>query len=86
MNLKLSSQIKDIDTDLIYKKLIKKVKAYNPDIDEQLLHKAYQTSKKYHQNQYRKSGEPFVVHPLEVAGILADIELDRGIYCICNFT
>jgi len=77
MNLKLSSHIKDIDTDLIYKKLIKKVKAYNPDIDEQLFHKAYQTSKKYHQNQYRKSGEPFVVHPLEVAGILADIELDE---------
>ncbi|GAH07052.1 unnamed protein product, partial [marine sediment metagenome] len=57
--------------------LVKKIKAYNPDVDNQLLHKAYLISKKYHQNQYRKSGEPFVVHPLEVAGILADIELDQ---------
>ena len=77
MNLELNSKTKNIDTDLIYKKLIKKIKVYNPDVDEQLVHKAYLTSKKYHQNQYRKSGEPFVVHPLEVAGILADIELDQ---------
>ncbi|GAI53499.1 unnamed protein product, partial [marine sediment metagenome] len=77
MSLKLSSKIKNINTDLIYNKLVKKIKAYNPDVDHQLLHKAYLISKKYHQNQYRKSGEPFVVHPLEVAGILADIELDQ---------
>ena len=77
MSLKLSSKIKNINTDLIYNKLVKKIKAYNPDVDNQLLHKAYLISKKYHQNQYRKSGEPFVVHPLEVAGILADIELDQ---------
>ncbi len=77
MNLDLNSKTKNINTDLIYKKLIKKIKAYNPDIDEQLIYKAYLTSKKYHQNQYRKSGEPFVIHPLEVAGILADLELDQ---------
>lgn len=77
MSLELNSKIKNINTDLIYNKLVKKIKAYNPDVDEELLHKAYLISKKYHQNQYRKSGEPFVVHPLEVAGILADIELDQ---------
>jgi len=77
MSLELNSKIKNINTDLIYNKLVKKIKAYNPDVDEKLLHKAYLISKKYHQNQYRKSGEPFVVHPLEVAGILADIELDQ---------
>ena len=77
MSLELNSKIKNINTDLIYNKLVKKIKAYNPDVDQQLLHKAYLISKKYHQNQYRKSGEPFVVHPLEVAGILADIELDQ---------
>ncbi len=77
MDLKINSKTKNVNTDLIYKKLIKKIKSYNPDIDEALLDKAYQTSKKYHKNQYRKSGEPFVVHPLEVAGILADIELDQ---------
>jgi len=77
MGLKVNSKTKNINTDLIYKKLIKKIKSYNPDINEELIHKAYQTSKKYHKDQYRKSGEPFVVHPLEVAGILADIELDQ---------
>jgi len=53
MSLKLSSKIKNIDTDLIYNKLVKKIKAYNPDVDDQLLHKAYLISKKDHQNQYR---------------------------------
>jgi len=74
MNLELN---KKINTDLIYSKLIKKIKLYNPDVDEQLVEKAYETSKKYHQNQYRKSGGPFIVHPLEVAGILAGLELDQ---------
>lgn len=77
MNLDLNNKTENINADLIYKKLIKKIKAYNPDVDEQLVHKAYLTSKKYHQNQYRKSGEPFVIHPLEVAGILADLEMDQ---------
>ncbi|MFA5014433.1 MAG: bifunctional (p)ppGpp synthetase/guanosine-3',5'-bis(diphosphate) 3'-pyrophosphohydrolase [Actinomycetota bacterium] len=77
MNLELNKKTKKINTDLIYNKLIKKIKSYNPDVDEQLVQKAYQTSKKYHQNQYRKSGEPFIVHPLEVAGILASLELDQ---------
>jgi len=77
MSLVLNKKIKDIDIDLIFKKLIKKIRSYNPTIDEKLLEKAYLTSKKYHQNQYRKSGEPFIIHPLEVAGILADIELDQ---------
>src|SRR4030042_5289561 len=77
MNLELNKKTKKINTDLIYDRLIKIIKAYNPDMDEQLIQKAYQTSKKYHQNQYRKSGEPFIMHPLEVAGILADLELDQ---------
>ncbi|MBN2073839.1 MAG: bifunctional (p)ppGpp synthetase/guanosine-3',5'-bis(diphosphate) 3'-pyrophosphohydrolase [Actinobacteria bacterium] len=46
-------------------------------MDRDLLTKAYQASKQYHKNQTRKSGEPFVVHPLEVAKILAGIELDQ---------
>src|SRR4030066_1708702 len=74
---KINADLKKTDTDLIYNKLIKKIKSYNPDVDEQLVQKAYLTSKKYNQNQYRKQGEPFIVHPLEVAGILADLELDQ---------
>ncbi len=77
MDLKINNKTKNINTDIIYKKLLKKIKSYNPDVNEELLNKAYLTSKKYHKNQYRKTGEPFVVHPLEVARILADIELDQ---------
>ena len=77
MDLNLNNKVKKINTDLLYKGLVKKVKSYNPGVNEQLLSKAYQISKRYHKDQYRKSGEPFVVHPLEVAKILADIELDQ---------
>jgi guanosine-3',5'-bis(diphosphate) 3'-pyrophosphohydrolase len=77
MDLSLNNRTKKINTDLIYKRLVKKIKSYNTGLDEKLLFKAYQVSKKYHKDQYRKSGEPFVVHPLEVARILADIELDQ---------
>ena len=76
MDLSLNNKTKKTNTDLIYKRLVKKVKSYNPGLDEKQLFKAYQVSKKYHKDQFRKSGEPFVVHPLEVAQILADIELD----------
>lgn len=71
------TQAKDIDTDAMFAELIAKVKNYNPQLDEKLLTKAYEIAKKYHDTQYRKSGEPFVSHPLEVAKILAEIELDQ---------
>jgi len=64
-------------TDIIFTRLIKKIKAYAPNIDEELLTRAYLTAKKYHGDQLRKSGEPFIVHPLEVANILAEIGLDQ---------
>ncbi len=69
--------IKQVDLDAIYNNLVAKIKSYNPQLDVGLLDKAYAIAKKHHENQYRKSGEPFVVHPLEVAKILADIELDQ---------
>jgi len=77
MSANVNNRAKDIDTDVIYRKLIKKLKSYNQELDEELINKAYRTSKEYHKNQYRKSGEPFVMHPLEVALILAEIELDQ---------
>lgn len=78
-NLKLSSKskTKDIDVDLIYEKLVKKIKKYNPQFDEKVMKRAYDISKRYHKDQYRKSGEPFIIHPLEVADILANMELDQ---------
>ena len=53
-----------------------KVDAYHPAGDIDLLRRAYVFSAMEHRNQLRESGEPYLVHPLEVAGILADLKLD----------
>lgn len=56
--------------------LIEKVRAYNPKADVGLINRAYVYSMKAHGNQKRASGQPYLVHPLAVAGILADLKLD----------
>ena len=58
--------------------ILERVSAYRPDADLDLIKKAYVYSAKVHQGQVRKSGEPYLVHPLEVAGILADLKLDEA--------
>src|SRR5438309_4308909 len=57
--------------------ILEKVHAYHADADLDFIKKAYVFSAKVHQGQVRKSGEPYLVHPLEVAGILADLKLDE---------
>lgn len=59
-----------------YNKLVNKVKEYNPGCNIALLDKAYEMATKAHEGQLRESGEPYISHPLEVAHILADLELD----------
>ncbi len=54
------------------------VSGYAPAADVDVIKKAYVYSAKVHQGQIRKSGEPYLVHPLEVAGILADMRLDEA--------
>jgi GTP pyrophosphokinase len=56
--------------------LIAKVRASNPDADTDLLRRAYLFSAAEHRGQVRRSGEPYMIHPLEVADILADFRLD----------
>jgi GTP pyrophosphokinase len=56
--------------------ILDKVSQYNPEADLDLVKKAYVFSAKVHQGQTRRSGEPYLVHPVEVAGILADMHLD----------
>jgi len=56
--------------------LKKKVLAYNVNFNTEVLEKAYKVAEKAHEGQMRESGEPYVSHPLEVAYILADLELD----------
>jgi len=56
--------------------ILDKVAAYNPTADFNLIRKAYVYCAKVHQGQTRLSGEPYIIHPMEVAGLLADLRLD----------
>ena len=56
--------------------LVERVRAYDPDADEDLLNRAYVFSMKAHGSQLRASGDPYFSHPIEVAGILTDLKLD----------
>ncbi|BCS53594.1 bifunctional (p)ppGpp synthetase/guanosine-3',5'-bis(diphosphate) 3'-pyrophosphohydrolase [Geobacter sp. SVR] len=56
--------------------ILDKVAAYNPAADFNLIRKAYVYCAKVHQGQTRLSGEPYIIHPMEVAGLLADLRLD----------
>lgn len=63
--------------DELYQQLIDKVRQYHPSADVSQIEKAYRVASKAHEGQYRKSGEPYIIHPLNVALILADLELDK---------
>ena len=56
--------------------LVERVQAYNPNVDEQLLNKAYVYAMQKHGTQKRASGDPYFAHPLEVAAILTELKLD----------
>jgi GTP diphosphokinase / guanosine-3',5'-bis(diphosphate) 3'-diphosphatase len=58
--------------------ILNQVKSYHPDPDLDVIKKAYVYSAKVHQGQLRHSGEPYLVHPLEVAGVLAQLKLDEA--------
>ena len=60
----------------IYERLINKIRSYHPSDNLEMVERAYQFAKKAHATQFRKSGEPYIIHPLEVACNLADLELD----------
>src|SRR6188768_837015 len=59
-----------------FETLLEKVRSYSPDADLELLRRAYVFSALEHKGQVRHSGEPYMVHPLEVADFLADMRLD----------
>lgn len=56
--------------------LINQIKAYNPNLDAEIVGSAYQYAKLMHEGQMRSSGEPYYTHPVEVASILADLKMD----------
>ncbi|MFZ1134575.1 MAG: bifunctional (p)ppGpp synthetase/guanosine-3',5'-bis(diphosphate) 3'-pyrophosphohydrolase [Candidatus Korobacteraceae bacterium] len=59
-----------------FRDLLRKIRSYRPNDDLTLVKKAYDYSLRHHQGQTRASGEPYLVHPLEVASVLADMQLD----------
>src|SRR6202142_4048834 len=59
-----------------YRDLLRKVRSYRPEEDQALIKKAYEFSERHHKGQQRESGEPYLVHPLEVAILLAEMRLD----------
>lgn len=72
----------DIDTaslspEQLYENLIKIIRMYHPSDDISMIEKAYNVAKECHGEQKRKSGEPYIIHPLSTAIILAQLELDK---------
>ena len=59
-------------------KLLEKVSAYNPQADTALIRKAYELARDAHEGQNRYSGDPYIIHPLAVADILADMHMDQS--------
>ena len=65
------------DPDRLYDMLIARIRKYHPSTDVSMIEKAYKLAVKAHGDQRRKSGEPYIIHPLWVAIILADLEMDK---------
>ena len=61
----------------LYEELIASVRKYHPSTDISMIEKAYKIASEAHQGQVRKSGEPYIIHPLCVGIILAELELDK---------
>ena len=62
--------------DPLYSQLVETIQKYHPATDLENVQKAYELAAKAHEGQMRQSGEPYIIHPLNVAIILAQLELD----------
>ena len=65
------------DPEVLHQKLIEAIRVYHPSTDITMIEKAYKLAYDAHKEQKRKSGEPYIIHPLCVAIILAELELDK---------
>ena len=65
------------DPEVLYNRLITTIREYHPSTDLSMVEKAYKLARDAHKDQKRKSGEPYIIHPLCVAIILAELELDK---------
>ncbi len=65
------------DSEVLYNRLIETIKKYHPATDFGDIKKAYDMAFAAHKDQKRRSGEPYIIHPVSVAIILAELELDK---------
>ena len=70
-------QYEKADFDKEVDALVEKMRAYEPKVNGKTVHAAFDFALQMHGSQARESGEPYVVHPLKVAEILADMEMDE---------
>ncbi|MBK8936099.1 MAG: bifunctional (p)ppGpp synthetase/guanosine-3',5'-bis(diphosphate) 3'-pyrophosphohydrolase [Polyangiaceae bacterium] len=61
--------------------IVGRVRSYHPNADAGLIERAYEFAERAHKGQKRKSGDPYFVHPTNVAGIIADLKLDAASVC-----
>ena len=73
----ISPMLEALSCDELYDELIGKLRKYHPSDDISVIKKAYDLAVDAHKGQLRRSGEPFIIHPLSVAIILADLEMDK---------
>ena len=74
--------LNEADTDAIIDEIINMVKSYSPKSNTDMIYVAYRLAKAAHKNQYRKSGEPYIEHPVQIAYILAELSMD--VVAICS--
>ena len=77
MDIELENPADFTSPEELYKDLIRSIRKYHPSDDISMIEKAYKIAYEAHKDQKRKSGEPYIIHPLCVAIILADLELDK---------
>lgn len=71
----------DATPDELFQELIRLYRGYNPDGNISRIARAYDIAKEQHKDQKRKSGEPYIIHPLNTAIIIAEIEMDEDSIC-----
>lgn len=77
LDIELEAPADFTSPEVLYDDLIKTIRKYHPSDDISMIEKAYKIAYNAHEGQKRKSGEPYIIHPLCVAIILADLELDK---------
>ena len=65
------------ERELSIAELVRRVEAYNPDLDKELLEKSFKFADKAHKGQMRSSGEEYIIHPLNVAATLVKLRMDQ---------